>query len=564
MENPCKIILFGDSITKGYAPIFEKAIKEEYSEKEIEIVNAGVSGETSREGLKRIDQLVDESPQVVVIGFGMNDWRKGIFKNEFKKNISKMVDEFDKNNVRVILVTINPDYQGFLKGISKEVDEYSCIIREVAREKRIKIADVNSLWKREIKPVQRGLRDAIHPNGLGYRVICKSLMYVVPRRITTVLWQYNGHEAKCNYRCPYCYYIGLHHSSDKFFGTTEQWHRGFRESFGSQHLVFYLAFGEPIIGRAFYDIVEMVGSEPNWELRITSNVSQPMDRLVKSRAAREGRLNINASFHPLAVDREVFLNNIIFLREHGIVVSIVYVAYPPFLKRLESDIAFFSEHNFVVHVRRFQGKYRGNEYPYAYTDEERRLIAKYSDDGMIKYMLNQQHEKGDLTYSGLCFFVVDNVGNVGYDSNVFEPYTKYRCIFGNIHQGNFCPLLEPGRYPGWREGTVDGVANLVEANYHELEGNNVLSFARQGGVYHTDNVVFYKNLHTDFNDSRIRAEYNFPSRNIRDWYFIFRYQGIRKISRYLIKQARPYLINLIMKHRFIRDQLRFIKQSVVR
>ena len=564
MENPCKIILYGDSITKGYAPIFEKAIKDEYSETEITIINAGISGETSQDALKRIGQLVNESPQVVVIGFGMNDWRKGVSKDEFKENISKMVDVFDKNNARVILITINPDHQGFLSRMSKEIDEYSHIIRAVARDKRIKIADVNSLWKREIKPVQRGLRNAIHPNRLGYRIICKSLMYIVPRRNTVVLWQYNGHEAKCNYRCPYCYYIGLHHPNDKFFGTIEQWHRGIKESFGNQHLIIYLAFGEPTIGDVFYDIVKMVGSEPNWELRMTSNVSQPMEKLVKSKAVREGRLHINASFHPLSVTIDEFLAKILFIRTYGIEVSIVYVMYPPFLKRLESDMAVFIEHNFVVHIRRFQGTYKGKEYPYGYTDEEILIFAKYCDDGMIKYMLNQQHNTGDMTYSGLHFFVMDSVGNVGYDSNVFEPYTKYRCIFGNIHQGNFNPRFEPGPYPGGREGTVDGVANLVEANYHELEGNNVLSFARRGGVYRTDTGVFYKNLQTDFTDSRIRAEYNFPPRSIKDGYIIFRYLGIKKFLAHLIGYVRLHLINLAMNHMLIRKLLRYIYRLVVR
>ena len=557
MENPCKIIFFGDSITKEYTPIFEKVLRKEYPDIQLEVINAGVRGETSRDGLKRIDQLVDESPQVVVIGFGMNDWRKGVSKREFKRNLCKMVDRFEAIGARVLLVTINPSTEGVRWGTNKTVDEYSCIVREIALEKRIKIADVNSLWKREIKPARRGLRDAIHPNSLGYEIICKALMHVVPRRNTVVLWQYNGHEAKCNYRCPYCYYIGLHHPSDMFFGTIEQWHAGFKRSFGNQHLVFYLAFGEPTLGGAFYDIVEMVGSEPNWELRITSNVSQPMKELVRSRVAREGRLHINASFHPLAVSREEFLKKILFLREHGIEVPIVYVMYPPFLKRFESDIAVFSgQYNFVVHVRRFQGIYKGKEYPYAYTDEERRLIAKYSDDGMIKYMLNQQHNTGDLTYSGLHFFVVDNVGNVGYDSNVFEPYTKYRCIFGNILQGNFRPLFEPGPYPGWREGTVDGVANLVEAGYHELEGNNVLSFARQGGVYHTDNGVFYKNLHTDFTDSRIRAEYNFPPRNAKDAYFTLVHWCSQRLPRYFELFKQGYSVYLV------RRQLRSLRRTL--
>lgn len=568
MENPCKIIFFGDSITKGYAPIFGKVLKEEYSDKEIKIINAGVSGETSRDGLKRIAPLLSEFPQVVVIGFGINDWRKGISKEEFKKNISKMVDEFDKNNVRVILVTINPDHQGFLKGTSKEVDEYSCIIREIARKKRIKIADVNSLWKRKIKPVQRALRDRMHPNDIGYHIICESLMHVVPRRITTVLWQYNGHEAKCNYRCPYCYYIGLHNPSDRFFGTIEQWHRGFKSSFGNQHVVFYLGFGEPMLGSAFYDVVEMIGSEPNWELRIISNISQPLEKLVKTKLAKEGRLHINASFHPLAVSIDEFLKKLLFIRKYGIEAPVVYVLYPPFLKRLESDITVFSEHNFVVHIRRFQGIYKGKNYPYAYTDEERQLVAKYFDDASLKYMLNQKHVYGGIkygmSYTGMHFFIVDNAGNVGYDSNSFEPYTKERCIFGNIFQNNFKPLLEPGIYPAKRVGTVDGVANLLELNYKELEGNHILSFSRQGGVYRTDKGIFYKNMTKDFSDSRTRAEYYFPARGIKDEYFKFRYLGIKKYSRCLIKQERQHLINLIMNHKFIRDRLRFIKRLVVR
>ena len=538
MENPCKIVFFGDSIIKGCTPIFEKMLKEEYPDVQLEVINAGVSSETSRNGLKRVYHLVNELAHVVVIGFGMNDWRKGVSKHEFAKNLCQMIDSFEAVGTRVLLTTISPSYEGVWKGVNRTVDAYNDMIRSVSLTKRVKIADASFLWKREIKPVQRGLRDAIHPNTVGYKAICRSLMHVVPRRYTTVLWQYNGHEAKCNYRCPYCYYIGLHHPSDMFFGTIEQWHEGFKRSFENQHLAFYLAFGEPTIGGVFYDIVKMVGSEPNWELRMTSNVSQPMEELVRTKAARDGTLHINASFHPLAASTKNFLKKILFLREHGIEAPIVYVMYPPFLKRFESDIAVFNDHNFVVHVRRFQGYYKGREYPYAYNDAERRLIAKYSDDGMIKYMLNQQHNTGDLTYSGLHFFVVDSVGNIGYDSNVFEPYSKYRCIFGNIHQSNFRPLFEPGPYPGRRQGTVDGVANLVGSGYHELEGNNILSFARQGGVYKDVNgKVVYGNKFKNFDDPKVRAKYNFPPRNIQDSFAIMRYSKAPVIRQSLYRKA---------------------------
>ncbi len=52
MENPCKIIFFGDSITKGYAPILDIAHNEKYPEKETAILNAGRQGETNIDGIE--------------------------------------------------------------------------------------------------------------------------------------------------------------------------------------------------------------------------------------------------------------------------------------------------------------------------------------------------------------------------------------------------------------------------------------------------------------------------------------------------------------------------------
>ena len=317
MENPCKIIFFGDSIIREYAHMFGETLKENYPDKKIEIINAGVIGETSRDGLRRIDRVVNEDFRLAVIGFGMNDWRKGVSKKEFEHNLLCMIEKFEQSNMRLILTTINPSCwssKRIFKRNNKIVDEYSCIVRKIARKKRIKIADVNSLWKREIKPIQRGLRDEIHPNRKGYTIYSKALLRVVPREHTVVLWQYNGHEAKCNYRCPYCYYSWAPKDRNYFFGTIEQWHNAFRNCFRNQKLIFYLAFGEPTIGASFHGVVKMIGAEPNWSLRITSNVSvwKELEWLVGTRLARENRLNINASFHPLNTTIEEFLKKFSF------------------------------------------------------------------------------------------------------------------------------------------------------------------------------------------------------------------------------------------------------------
>lgn len=521
MENPCTVVFLGDSILRESVMKIEQRIRSSYPDITMRFVDFCTNGHTSRDGLQKLGEVKAHGPTIVMICYGMNDWRKNVPPADLKRNLARMIDELETIGSRVVVQTITPSYDSLKRRYSPEVDALNREIRSLAYAKRIKIADASDLWQRTIRPAKKGLRDNLHPNELGREVICEAAWHVLTRRNTTLLWQYNGREAKCNYRCPYCYYIGLHNPSDASFGTIDQWHESFKESFGNQHLVFYLAFGEPTIGAFFMDIVRMIGSEPNWEMRMTTNLSQPLDGILKEQIVREDRLNINASFHPTQTTRDDFLTQIKKVQAHGIFPAIVYVAYPPLLKRLEDDISFFSSHGFVVHVRRFQGWYRKKAYPYSYTDEERRLVARYSDDASIKYMLNQQYNLGKMTYSGLHFFVVDNVGNVGYDSNVFQPYTKYRCIFGNIHTGNFRPLLSPGEYPGEFEGTVDGVANLLDCGYRELEGNNVLSFSRQGGVRVDESGrAVYGNSRTDFLDSRTRAFYNFPPRNASDCIYL--------------------------------------------
>ncbi len=551
MENPCKLLLFGDSITKGYAPILNRLLNEEYPEIDLTVFYEGISGETSRDGLKRLERLLDIRPDIVVIGFGMNDWRKGVTIEEYRENLLKMLKSFESVGSRVIISTVSPSYNFERKKYNLEVDRYSQVVRDIAYEKKIKIADINALWKREIRKVEKGLRDELHPNRQGYELICKCLMWIVTRKYTTVLWQYNGREAKCNYRCPYCYYLGLHNPEDRFTGNIEQWHDRFKESFGTQKLILYLAYGEPTIGKNFNDILDMVGSEPNWKIRITSNISSQIGLIEKSKIVKNKQININASFHPSMIKREAFIKKILKLRDLGIEVPIIYVAYPEYISRLSDDIDFFTAYNFLVHVRRYQGMYKNKLYPWGYTDLEKQFIAKYSDDGMIKYLLNQQKNTDQLTYSGLHFFVMDNAGNVGYDSNLFHPYTKYRCIFGNINTGNFRPNLLPEYYPGKHEGTVDGVANLVDYNYKELVENNITSFAKQGGVFKDERgKVIYSNLHKNFNDPYIRAEFNFPPRDIKDRIAILRASRVnisRKDYFYYTKTKTKNVLNKFLK-----------------
>ena len=539
MENPCKIIFFGDSITKDYSPKFEKMLRSKYPEIKLTTINSGFIGETSRDGLQRLQQLVDQKPDIVIIGFGMNDWRKGIARKEYKKNLIKMLEAFENTGARVIINTVPPSYDFKKHRYNCQVDQYSEAVREISHERRIKIADINALWKRELRRPQKALRDDIHPNSRGYDLICKSLMWVVPRSNTTVLWQYNGSEAKCNYRCPYCYYLGLHSPKDNSFGSIEEWRKSLKRCFRKQHLIVYLGFGEPTLGKMFPEIVTMFEHESNWELRIISNLDTKSVRLAAdSGLAQDNRFHIVGSFHPCMTTKEKYLEKLLFFRSKGIEVPSVYVGYPPYLEDFEKNVIFFRSHGFLIHVRRMQGVYKNNLYPYAYTEHERKMLAKYMDDGMLRYMHAGLSSHGDLSFSGFHFFVMDNVGNLGFDTNIFMPYTKFRCIFGNLHQNNFSPLLLPGPYPGTFEGTDDGIANVIHHGYKELTGNHVESFAKQGGVYKDENgKVVYGNEFINFDDPKVRAKYNFPPRNIQDSFAIMRYSKASVIRQSLYRKA---------------------------
>ena len=561
MENPCKIIFFGDSITRDYFPFIEKRLNEQYQEIDKTLINEGIGGETSTDGLKRLNEVINQKPTVIVIGFGMNDWRKGVKLVDFKKNITQLIDLCQKANIRTIISTINPNCEGRRKRINPAIYQYNSTIRKIALEKRIKVADIFKFWMRTFKPYHKGLKDDIHPNDKGYQLIAECLMHVVPQSHTTILWQYNGRESTCNYKCGYCYYAWSPKATNFFWGQPEDWRRVFKESFGQQNLVFYFAFGEPTLGEAFYNVVQMFEKEPKWRLRITSNISQPMHRLMDSQLVKEKRLYINASFHPTQVDRETFLKQLLFLRDHGIEAPVIYVMWPPHLKRFEEDFKLFNEHNFLVHVRRFRGKFQGKTYPDAYTEEERQFIAKYADDATIKYMMNEKPIFNRRSYAGYHFYIVDPSGNIGLDSDCFAMGSANRTRFGNIIQNNLLQMsTEPQEYPVEHiPGTVDGDANFVELNYKQLEDNNVLSFSKQGGVYHTPDGVHYKNFNKDFNDPILRAEYYFPSRNLKEELAKIKYYGIKDYQKYGIKRFKK-----MMRLKITANQDKFINRLILR
>jgi acyl-CoA thioesterase-1 len=132
------VVFLGDSLTAGYGleesqayPVLVKANLEKAGHP-VRVVNAGVSGDTTAGGLSRLDWLLSQKPDVVVVGLGGNDGLRGLPLEETEKNLREIVRRSKAAGVRVLLLgmQIPPNYgpeytQGFARmypRIAKEMD----------------------------------------------------------------------------------------------------------------------------------------------------------------------------------------------------------------------------------------------------------------------------------------------------------------------------------------------------------------------------------------------------------------------------------------------------------
>ena len=100
---------FGDSLTIGlglleqeaYPALLQRKIDE--AGYEFEVVNAGVSGDTSAGGLRRLDWALEGEVRVLIVAFGGNDGLRGLPVSQMKENLSNIIDRARERNVVVIL-----------------------------------------------------------------------------------------------------------------------------------------------------------------------------------------------------------------------------------------------------------------------------------------------------------------------------------------------------------------------------------------------------------------------------------------------------------------------------
>ena len=112
------IICFGDSLTAGYGTELGKSYPD-YLQAYLDakgyhyrVVNEGVSGNTTKDGVGRVDHIVAMNPAVVVVEFGGNDGLRGLRIEDSRTNLDKIVSTLKTSGTKVVLagITLPPDY----------------------------------------------------------------------------------------------------------------------------------------------------------------------------------------------------------------------------------------------------------------------------------------------------------------------------------------------------------------------------------------------------------------------------------------------------------------------
>jgi len=179
------IVAFGDSITAGFAvrrgfTVFWKdMLQKKYPDARIKLINAGISGNTTIDGLARLDwDVLGYEPDLVTINFGINDAALGINLKEFQLNLRQMIMRIRAGpGSEILLLTSQPlETPGFDKVVLKYYDA----IQEVAKDEDVGFVDVCAAWMERVDqgtPLRSFILEGLdHPNEEGYKVIAEAVM----------------------------------------------------------------------------------------------------------------------------------------------------------------------------------------------------------------------------------------------------------------------------------------------------------------------------------------------------------------------------------------------------
>ena len=166
-----RIVFLGDSLTAGlglstdqsFPSLIGKKLKERGLE--YDVINAGVSGDTSAGGVRRLDWSLDGDVRVLIVALGANDGLRGLSTAELKKNLASVLDRARERKVTVILAgmeappNFGPEY----------TRAFRSVYAELAAEYQVRF--IPFLLQGVAGDASLNQGDGIHPNVRGAQIV---------------------------------------------------------------------------------------------------------------------------------------------------------------------------------------------------------------------------------------------------------------------------------------------------------------------------------------------------------------------------------------------------------
>lgn len=175
-QQPHSLVFLGDSLTAGYRlspdeafPAQVETLMREQGVSGWKIVNAGVSGDTSRGGLERLGWVLKADPSAVFVCLGANDGLRGVSLASTRDNLERIINTIKEAGSQVLLAGMElpenygPDYRL----------EFRQMYQSLARDHDVPLLPF--LLENMALKVDLTLDDGIHPNAKGARVIAENV-----------------------------------------------------------------------------------------------------------------------------------------------------------------------------------------------------------------------------------------------------------------------------------------------------------------------------------------------------------------------------------------------------
>lgn len=170
------IVAFGDSLSAGFGldagQSFPDLMQQDLDHRGLRyrVINMGISGDTTQDGLARMSLAIAEKPAIVLLELGANDGLRGVPIAVTQQNLAEMIEAFQKSGARVILagMTLPPNYgAGY-------ITKFEAVYRDLAA--KYKLTLIPFLLEGVGGDTRYMQRDGLHPNAEGARRVATLVM----------------------------------------------------------------------------------------------------------------------------------------------------------------------------------------------------------------------------------------------------------------------------------------------------------------------------------------------------------------------------------------------------